>query len=259
MNGKKVGYSQGSKLPAEFDITEYVRQGENTLALEVYRWSDGSYLECQDFWRLSGIERDVYLYAAPKTRIFDFFFKPGVDDNYKDANFSVNVELVTEQKPSKVNVEVKILDDKKELYSQTKPVDLKKGLEADFTGTIKDPRKWSAETPNLYTMVINLKDKKGKTIESTSTQIGFRRVEIIGGQILVDGQPVLFKGVDRHEHDEMTGHVVSEESMLQDIKIMKENNINAVRTSHYPNDSKWYELCDKYGLYIVDEANIESH
>ena len=260
INGKKVGYSQGSKLPAEFDITNYVRKGENTLAVEVYRWSDGSYLECQDFWRLSGIERDVYLYAAPKTRIFDFFFKPGLDDNYKDANFSLDVELEKARaKGGKVNVEAKILDGNKELYSATKVVDISKVKSTLFTGTIEDPRKWSAEDPNLYTLVINLKDKKGRAIESTSTKIGFRRVEIIGGQILVNGQPVLFKGVDRHEHDEMTGHVVSEESMLLDIKLMKENNINAVRTSHYPNDSRWYELCDLHGIYLVDEANIESH
>ncbi len=260
VNGKKVGYSQGSKLPAEFDITGFVRNGSNTLAVEVYRWSDGSYLECQDFWRLSGIERDVYLFAAPKIRIFDFFFKPGIDENYKDANFSLDVELANDQsKAPKVKVETKILDGKKALYSSTKDVDLKKGKEVSFEGTVKDPRKWSAEEPNLYTLVITLKDKKGRTIESTSSQIGFRKVEIIGGQILVNGKPVLFKGVDRHEHDEMTGHVVSEESMLQDIKLMKENNINAVRTSHYPNDPVWYRLCDKYGIYLVDEANIESH
>ncbi|NPA37051.1 MAG: DUF4981 domain-containing protein [Chlorobi bacterium] len=259
INGEKVGYSQGSKLPAEFDITKYVRNGENTLALEVYRWSDGSYLECQDFWRLSGIERDVYLYAAPKTRIFDFFFKPGLDENYKDANFSLDVDLKTSEKASKVNLEVKILDNKNVLYSSSKSVDLKETTGTLFTGTIKEPKKWSAEDPNLYTLVINLKNKKGHTIESTSTKIGFRKIEIIGGQILINGQPVLFKGVDRHEHDEMTGHVVSEESMLQDIKLMKEHNINAVRTSHYPNDSKWYELCDEYGIYLIDEANIESH
>ena len=260
VNDKKVGYSQGSKLPAEFDITSFIRPGSNTLAVEVYRWSDGSYLECQDFWRISGIERDVYLYAASKTRIFDFFFKPGLDENYRDANFTLGVELTNDQsKEPKVKVEAKILDGNKELYSSTKEVDLKDSTNTVFEGTIKNPKKWSAEMPNLYTLIITLKDKKGKTIESTSTKIGFRSVEIIGGQLLVNGKPVLLKGVDRHEHDQYTGHVVSEELMLLDIKIMKENNINAVRTSHYPNDSKWYELCDKYGLYIVDEANIESH
>ena len=260
VNGKKVGYSQGSKLPAEFDITDFVRKGKNTLAVEVYRWSDGSYLECQDFWRLSGITRDVYLYAAPPTRIFDFSFKPGLDENYKDANFSLNVELSSNKsKKTKVKVETKILDNTKELFSATNEINLSKTNSTDFLGTIKDPKKWTAETPDLYTLVINLKDKKGNIIESTSFKIGFRKVEIVGGKILVNGKPILIKGVNRHEHDEMTGQVVSEESMLLDIKLMKENNINAVRTSHYPNDSRWYDLCDQYGLYIVDEANIESH
>ncbi len=260
INGEKVGYSQGSKLPAEFNITSFVRQGNNILAVEIYRWSDGSYLECQDFWRLSGIERDVYLYAAPKTRIGDFFFKPGLDDNFNNANFSVKVELEnTLSKSPKVKVEAKIIDGNKEIFSSTSDVNLSDSKTTTITGSVKSPRKWSAEIPNLYTLVITLKDKKGKVIESTSTKIGFRRVEIKGGQLLVNGEAVLLKGVDRHEHDEITGHVISKESMILDIKLMKENNINAVRTSHYPNDSRWYELCDQYGIYVVDEANIESH
>jgi beta-galactosidase len=261
VNGQKVGYSQGAKLPAEFDITSYVRTGQNSVAVEVYRWSDGSYLECQDFWRLSGMERDVYLYATPKVHIQDFFFHPGLDDTYTDANFSLDVTLQNLNKGTdQVIVAAKLLDaQQKVVYEIDQNVKVKGDHIVTLTGSLKNPLKWSAETPNLYTLALTLMDKRKHNLESTSAKVGFRKVEIIGGQLLVNGKAVLLKGVNRHEHDEFTGHVVSEESMLLDIRLMKEFNINAVRTSHYPNDSRWYELCDEYGLYIIDEANIESH
>ncbi|TAJ12856.1 DUF4981 domain-containing protein [Marinilabiliaceae bacterium JC017] len=262
VNGQKVGYSQGSKLPAEFDITSYIRKGNNTLALEVYRWSDGSYLECQDFWRLSGIERDVYLYATSPVRIRDFFFHPGLDDNYKDANFSVDVELKSHLTgKSRCYLEAKLLDGNKTVFStKEKLMVYAKGEQrVNVSGFLADPKKWSAEMPHLYKLALTLKDKNGKLLEATSVNVGFRKIEIVGGQLLVNGKAVLFKGVDRHEHDEFNGHVMSEASMIRDIKLMKEHNINAVRTCHYPNDSRWYELCDQYGLYLIDEANIESH
>lgn len=260
VNGKKVGYSQGSKLPAEFDITDFLKKGNNTLAVEIYRWSDGSYLECQDFWRLSGIERDVYLYATPEVRIRDFFFKPDLDKHYKDADFNVEVELESTGKKGNYVVEAILMEGSKTIYSNASTVTIEEERAgATFSGHILNPGKWTAETPKLYTLLINLKDKKGRAIESTAIKVGFREVEITGGQLLVNGKAVLFKGVNRHEHDEYTGHVVSKESMVQDILLMKQHNINAVRTCHYPNDPLWYELCDEYGLYVIDEANIESH
>ncbi|MBI9061507.1 MAG: DUF4981 domain-containing protein [Marinilabiliaceae bacterium] len=260
VNGEKVGYSQGSKLPAEFDITDFLKKGNNTLAVEIYRWSDGSYLECQDFWRLSGIERDVYLYATPEVRIRDFFFKPDLDKHYKDADFNIEVELESTGKKGNYVVEAILMEGSKTIYSNSSTVTIKEEhAGANFSGHILNPRKWTAETPELYTLLINLKDKKGRALESTTIKVGFREVEIKGGQLLVNGKAVLFKGVNRHEHDEYTGHVVSKELMIQDILLMKQHNINAVRTCHYPNDPLWYELCDEYGLYVIDEANIESH
>ncbi len=260
VNGEKVGYSQGSKLPAEFDITDFLKKGTNTLAVEIYRWSDGSYLECQDFWRLSGIERDVFLYATPDVRIRDFFFKPDLDKNFQNADFNVEVELESTGKKGNYVVETILMDGANTIYSDASTVEVNgTHAKADFSGHLLSPRKWTAETPELYTLLINLKDKNGRSLESTAVKVGFRKVEIKGGQLLVNGKAVLFKGVNRHEHDEYTGHVVSKESMVQDILLMKQHNINAVRTCHYPNDPVWYELCDEYGLYLIDEANIESH
>ncbi|MBS2212649.1 DUF4981 domain-containing protein [Carboxylicivirga mesophila] len=260
INGQKVGYSQGSKTPAEFDITPYIKKGNNTVAVEVYRFSDGSYLECQDFWRLSGIERDVYLYSTPQVRIRDFFFKCNLDDQFKNAMPAVEVELKAHKKTTGTyTLEANLYDGKQRVWTSTKNLKVSESTTTSLTGLIKEPKKWSAETPNLYTLLLTLKDKDGKIIQTTSNKVGFRKVEIKNGQLLVNGKAVLFKGVNRHEHDEFEGHVVGVESMLLDIKLMKENNINAVRTCHYPNDPKWYELCDEYGLYIIDEANIESH
>lgn len=262
VNGIKVGYSQGSKLPAEFNITDFMKPGENNIALEVYRWSDGSYLECQDFWRISGIERDVYLYARPKVYIADYFAKSGLINNYKDGNFSLNLELVNNlAKNQKGSVSIEISKEGKVIFLSNQIFEIssseKKSLK--FSTTVANVQGWSAEIPELYLLTIQLFDKKGNLKEAISRKIGFRNSEVKNGRYLLNGKPILFKGVNRHEHDPLTGHVISREDMLKDIKIFKQNNINAVRTCHYPNDPYWYELCDEYGIYVVDEANIESH
>ncbi len=264
INGKKAGYSQGSKLPAEFNITKFIKQGRNKLALEVYRWSDGSYLECQDFWRISGIERDVFLYSKPDFQIFDCFFKPHLENNYKDASFDLEVKLKNYQSkiPKGFNLEILLKDGDKILYKTYTKSEISYYNKTTFnfiSPVIKGIKNWSAEIPNLYDLYIALKDKNNKITDLIHQKVGFRTSEIKNGHLLINGKPILIKGVNRHEHDEFTGHVVSKELMLKDIKLMKQNNINAVRTSHYPNDPYWYELCDKYGIYVIDEANIESH
>jgi len=264
VNGRKVGYSEGSKTPAEFNVTNYLRKGENVLAVEVYRWSDGSYLEGQDYWKISGLERDVFLYSTPRVYIRDFFVQGDLDSTYRDGLLKVTVNLKnTLQKATDTyRVKFELLDD--EHHNVFKfPIIMKMRLtksqenEIQFKRTIKNPAKWTAETPNLYTMLISLLDQSGETLEVIPTRVGFRKVEIKNGQLLVNGVPIYIKGVNRHEHDPKVGRYVSEELMLKDIKLMKQFNINAVRTSHYPNEPKWYELCDKFGLYVVDEANIE--
>jgi beta-galactosidase len=264
VNGEKVGYSEGSKTPAEFDLTEYVKTGENTLALEVYRWSKGSYLEAQDFWRISGIERNVYLLATPKVRIRDYFVLAGLDENYKNGEFSLNVDIenltgsnagnyTVETFVSTFNKNEKIID--LSVTSQTH----KKSTEFEFKAKVDNPLKCSAEQPDLYKLVIVLKNPAGNVVQALSQNIGFRTAEIKNGQFMVNGKTVYVKGVNRHEHDPDNGHVISRESMLKDIQLMKEFNINTVRTSHYPNAPEFYALCDVYGLYVIDEANIESH
>ncbi len=263
VNGKKVGYSQGSKLPAEFNITEYLKTGENLIAVEVYRWSDGSYLECQDFWRLSGIERDVFLYAKPSVSIFDVFVNAGLKNKYQDGDFNAEVLI---NNPKEINlkdytVELSIYDGEKSIANQSQTIanTKDKKITLSFHQEIPKVKKWSAETPNLYSLVVKLKNKKGKQEELVSQKIGFRTSEIKNGQLLVNGKAILLKGVNRHEHDENTGHVISKASMLKDIQLLKAFNFNAVRTCHYPNDPYWYDLCDQYGIYLIDEANIESH
>ena len=265
INGQKVGYSEDSKMAAEWDITPYLKPGENTAALEVYRWSDGSYLEGQDFWRISGIERDVYLYAAPKVRIRDFWAVPDLDNNYENGKLKVAVDLKNKMSGLKAGIyqiEMRLYDPSGEsLINETKSMNME-GRESGsvtFEHPVANPKKWSAETPDLYPVVLALKDPAGRVIETAGCRTGFRKVEIKKGRLLINGIPVLFKGVNRHEHDPVTAHVISEESMLKDIALMKQFNINAVRTCHYPNDPRWYELCDEYGLYLIDEANIESH
>ena len=262
VNGEKVGYSQGSKLPAEFNVTDFVKPGKNSIALEVYRWSDGSFLECQDFWRLSGIERDVYLYSRPKLFIADITLKSGLINQYTDGNFELNVALSNVfQKVQKGTIEIEIVSGNKTLYESNKnfECDSSQELSLNFNTIIPKVETWSAESPSLYTMNIVLRDKKGRIKEAVSQKIGFRTSEVVKGRYLLNGKPILFKGVNRHEHNPETGHVVSKEDMLRDIQIFKEYNINAVRTCHYPNDPYWYELCDEYGIYVIDEANIESH
>ncbi|MFV0591344.1 MAG: glycoside hydrolase family 2 TIM barrel-domain containing protein [Draconibacterium sp.] len=264
VNGEKVGYSEGSKTPAEFDITKYIRTGENTLALEVYRWSTGSYLECQDFWRISGIERDVYLLATPKVNIRDYFVLAGLDENYTNGTFSLDVEVQNLNDASKgeytIEASVSTMDKSK------KQIELSKKLTVGtdpthftFDATVNNPLKWSAEQPNLYKLLIVLKDTEGKTLQAISQNIGFRTSEIKNGQLLVNGKAIYVKGVNRHEHDPDNGHVISREMTLKDIQLMKEFNVNTVRTCHYPDDPEFYALCDLYGIYVIDEANIESH
>ena len=266
INGQKVGYSQDSRTPAEFNITRYLTEGENILAAEVYRYSDGSYLEDQDFWRLSGIYRNVYLYSTPNVHIRDFFVNTELDANYKNGLLRVRTQVVNYAgNPTEpTTIELTLLDKKTRkavLKNQktNKVIAAGEEIGITFNNPMQNPKKWSAETPNLYTLVLALKDSKGKTIETVSCNVGFRKSEIKGGQLLVNGQPILIKGVNRHEHDPDTGHYVTRESMIRDILIMKQNNVNTVRTSHYPDVPEWYDLCDEYGLYIIDEANIESH
>ena len=263
INGQYVGYSQGSKLPAEFDITKTAKPGKNKIAIQIFRWTDGSYLECQDFWRISGIERSVYVYAQPKMRIQDYQVVSVLDGAYKDGVFglTVNLENQTSQN-EKGSISYKILDAaSKTVASETKSftVNTSKNDSISFSTTLPNVKQWNAEHPNLYTLLIETKDKKGKTLEVTTSRIGFRTVEIKQGLLLVNGQRITLKGVNTQEANPETGHVVSEENIMRDIHLWKENNINAVRLSHYPQQRRFYELCDEYGLYVVDEANIESH
>ena len=261
VNEEMVGYSQDSKTPAEFNITNYLRRGDNSIAVEVYRWSDGSYLEDQDFWRLSGIDRSVFLHARPKTFIRDFFAVGDLQNDYRDGTLSLDVALSgTASEMNDFVVEAVLFDNGLKIWSDSKDVRLteKKG-EVNFFQSFPDIKRWSAETPDLYSLVINLKDNYGNHLESVSSRIGFRKVEIVNSQLLVNGVAVYLKGTNLHEHHDITGHVVDQATLLKDIRVMKSNNINAVRTSHYPQQELWYELCDKYGLYVVDEANIESH
>ncbi len=255
VNGKKVGYSQGSRTPARFDLTNFLKEGENVIAAEVYRWSDGSYLEDQDFWRLSGIFRDVYLEALPTTRINDFEIQTDLDGNYQNA--TLNVTVKTEGKPS--NLSVELFDAEGNSVTGVKPLRLEEANRFGLSIPVHAPKLWSAEIPNLYRLVMTLSNADEKVIESTACNVGFREVEIKEGVLLVNGKYVFIEGVNRHEHDPKTGHTISLASMIEDIRLMKQNNINTVRTCHYPNIPLWYDLCDKYGLYVIDEANIESH
>ena len=261
VNGKRVGYSQGSKTPAEFEITQYLRSGENILAVEVYRWSDGSFLEGQDFWRISGIKRDVYLYSTPLTRIRDYKADAGLENNYLDGVLDLNLEITSQNsRRGTFTIEAIVIDGNEVIYSAENSVRLSNGLgEIHFTGQFPSVKQWSAEIPNLYNLIIKLKTNRGEILEIHHQEIGFRTVEIKNSQLLVNGQPVLLKGVNRHEHDPETGHYISRELKEADLRLMKELNMNAVRTAHYPHDPFWYTLCDRYGLYVVNEANVESH
>jgi len=273
INGKKVGYSEGSRLPAEFDITKYLSEGKNKLAVKVFRWSNGSYLEDQDHWRLSGIHREVYLEATPQTYIQDYFVRTSLDSAYKDATLEIRPKIVNEssQDLKGWSIEAQLYDSngspvlEKPLYKNVIEILNEKfpySGATEFpilTAAIKNPKKWSAETPNLYKLLIKLKDENNNLIEARSSSIGFRSVEIKDGQLWVNGKAILLYGVNRHEHHERTGKVVDEKTMVKDIELLKQLNFNAVRTSHYPNDPRWYELCDIYGMYVLDEANLETH
>ena len=252
LNGRFVGYSEDSKLSADFDVTKYLRKGENLLALQVFRWCDGTYLEDQDFWRFSGIARGVELRAREKARLEDLFVTPELDDDYTDATLRVALETT----PTVRRVELTLRDASGVAVAEGSAQP--KGGRSEVRLAVKNPVKWSAETPYLYTLELAVSDGR-RTTERIEQPVGFRRVEIRNAQLLVNGQPVLIKGADRHEMDPLGGYVVSRERMVEDIRIMKQLNINAVRTCHYPDDPVWYDLCDRYGIYVLDEANVESH
>ena len=251
VNGRYVGYSEDSKLEAEFDLTPYLKPGQkNLIAFQVFRWCDGTYLEDQDFFRYSGVGRDCYLYARNKKRIQDIRVTPDLDSNYTNGTLNVALNL-----NGSGTVELNLTDPAgKSVATAQVNGNGQKSVVMD----VSNPEKWTAETPNLYTLTATLKNGSN-TLEVIPVKVGFRKIELKGGQILVNGQPVLFKGADRHEMDPDGGYVVSRERMLQDILRMKQLNINAVRTCHYPDDNLWYDLCDQYGIYVVAEANIESH
>lgn len=287
VNGAKIGYSQESKTPAEFDLTPFLEPGSNLLAVEVYRWSDGSYLEDQDMFRFGGIFRDVYLTAEPEVFLRDFFARCDLDANYRDADLRLTAHI----KNSSQEISP-LLVLKTHLYDpHGRPVRLQtisadpaaripsgrsvggRGLPVsplgpvppgeekslDLKARIRNPLKWTAETPNLYRLVLALEDGAGRAVDVRSCDFGFREVELKGGRLLINGRAVKLRGVNRHEHDPDHGRTLSAERMVQDVELIKRHNINAVRTSHYPNDPLWYELCDRYGIYLIDEANIESH
>lgn len=255
VNGRYTGYGEDSKLPSEFDITSFVKPGKNLIVLKVMRWCDGTYLEGQDFWRMSGITRDCYLLARNPVHIQDIRLTPGLDNAWQNGTLQVAVKL-NQANASGVTATVELLDKEKTIAQKQLAFDSDM---QSATLNITKPNLWSAETPYLYNVLIKLTDKSGKLLEIIPQRVGFRKVEMKNGLMLVNGKPILIKGANRHEVDAVTGQVISHESMLRDVKLMKEFNINAVRTCHYPNDEYWYELCDEYGLYVVDEANIESH
>lgn len=264
VNGQKVGYSEDSRTPAEFNVTKYIKPGENLLAVEVYRFPDGAYLEDQDMWRLSGIYRDVYLWSAGERHIRDFEVRTEFDEAWRDATLRVKADLVQYAgAPGRASLTLELLDaaGKAVVKPEVREAQTSPGAEArvDFAVPVKAPRKWSAETPYLYTLLLTLRDSSGRVIEVIPWNVGFRDVRIRDGRLLVNGQAILLKGVNRHEHSPETGHYVTREEMVRDIVLMKRHNVNAVRTSHYPNAPAWYELCDRYGLYLIDEANIETH
>ena len=263
-NGIWIGYSQDSRLPSEFDLTEYLHLGENTLSVMVIRWSDGSYLEDQDMWWLSGVFRDVTLLSKPKQCIEDVFITPDLDACYRDGHLSI-VTTISATVTSQIQVQLfdqhGAVTDAIVASPHNRRIDERGSYHNIIfqTLSVREPKKWTAETPNLYRLVISLLSEDGQHIESEAYQVGFRKVEIRDNQLMLNGQPLLIRGVNRHEHHPELGHVMTEEDMIHDICLMKQNNFNAVRTAHYPNHPRWYQLCDQYGLYVCDEANIETH
>ncbi len=273
LNGEFLGYSEDSRLPAEFDITAYLNKGENTLAVKVHRFSDGSYLEDQDHWRLSGIHRDVYITASPKVQIYDFFAITALDEDYKDAVLKIrpDIQIFDDAEVEGYSLQAQLISPSgQNVWDNPLSFDVEKEINEKFpprgnvrfelmSAAVLNPEKWTAETPNLYTLLLELKDEMGETLEYRSTKIGFREVEFRDGELFINGESVLLFGVNRHDHNQYTGKVVTEENMRRDVELMKQFNLNAVRTSHYPNNPQFLALCDEYGLYVIDEANIETH
>lgn len=266
INGKRVGYSKASHLPTEINVTHYLQSGRNEIAVQVYKWSDGSYLEDQDMWRLSGIFRDVTLFAAPRLRARDVEVRTELDPEYRDATLHLSVKLRNHayNEVKGYAVKVKLLDTRKaviaeETIANILTITAGEEREVAWKATIKSPLKWTAETPHLYPLLIYVCNSNGDPEEIQCVEVGFRKVEIKDGVFMINGAPIKIRGVNRHESDPVRGHAITVESMITDILLMKRHNINAVRTSHYPDDPRWYDLCDKYGIYLIDETDIETH
>ncbi|CAI8764626.1 beta-galactosidase subunit alpha [Bacillus pseudomycoides] len=263
INGEEVGYSQGSRLTAEFDITSFVHAGKNTMTVCVYRWCDGSYIEDQDMWWLSGIFRDVYIVHEPAVHIYDMTLCTTLDENYENGVLQLSTKICNEQLLNKNYVlEYKLCNKNGEVLDQhTSYLDLqgKRVIDDTHSFSVKKPQKWSAEDPYLYIVLFTIRNENSEVVEVISQKIGFRMIEMKDRNLLVNGIPIIFKGVNRHDHDPDTGRYVTYETMKQDVMLMKQHNINAVRTAHYPNDPRFYDLCDEYGLYVIDEADMECH
>ncbi|GAE92013.1 beta-galactosidase [Gracilibacillus boraciitolerans JCM 21714] len=265
LNGELVGgYSEDTFTPAEFNLTPYLQDGKNKLAVEVYRWADASWLEDQDFWRMSGIFRDVYLYAIPELHLYDHRIRTSLDESYQNATLEVQAYVLNYFKQSfqtsKLEIEL-VSAENQSVTKQTIELDLyqKESATVTITTNISEPRQWSAEDPYLYTVVFTLKGEDDQIVEVFATKIGFRQFEMIDNIMHINGKRIIFKGTNRHEFSADHGRAVTEQDMIDDIVLMKKYNINAVRTSHYPNHPKWYDLCDQYGLYVIDETNLETH
>lgn len=257
LNGEFVGYTQGSKLPAEFELQNFLKPGKNTLAVEVYRWSDGSYLEDQDFWSISGLERSVFLYMRPRTYMQDVQIRAGLSDDYRKGKLELSVSLGGENSNfSSISYQLESVSGEV-LARGKKKIGARR--EVTISEQLKNIEAWTAETPTLYKLNLRLDAWNGEALEFSAHKIGFRDVQVVDGKLKVNGKSITLRGVNRHEHDPERGRAVDRASMLRDIELMKQLNFNAVRTSHYPNDSLWYALCDQYGLYVIDEANVESH
>ncbi|MBN1351863.1 chitobiase/beta-hexosaminidase C-terminal domain-containing protein [candidate division KSB1 bacterium] len=264
INGRSVGYSQGSMTPAEFNITPFLQHGENTIAVEVYRWCDSTYLEDQDMWRFTGIHREVFLFSTPDVYLRDFFVQADLDEQYQDALLRINAKIRNcgSEGIGALRVEALLLDTEGEcraqLNSHIEHLPSGEEISARLQAMIQNPQKWSAEKPHLYQVIMVLRNEKNAITDVRQTSFGFRKIELKNSQLYLNGASILLKGVNRHEHHPVYGRHVPVETMLQDILLMKRFNINAVRTSHYPNDPRWYDLCDRFGIYVIDEANLES-
>ncbi len=263
INGKCVGFSKGSRIPAEFDVTEHCQPGENLLAVRVFQWSDGSYCEDQDMWWLSGIFRDVLLLAEPETHLFDVAVRTSFDESYTDATLWVGAELVqSSDEMASGKLALRLLDEHGGEVGQAETAFSLEGnsqQSLELSLAVSAPRKWSAESPALYTALLSLLDEDGDVVEVTPVKVGFRQVELKNGNLLVNGAPIMFKGVNRHEHHPELGRAVPLETMVEDLLLMKRHNVNAVRTSHYSDDPRWYDLCDLFGIYLIDECDLETH